>query len=177
MPASKSARSGSPTSKGELIAQVIRSVLGDLGLNKKALLRWGGGSRLLGWRHGSDGEGKFGEDRLKSAAGLSSVSEFVVAAAQVLNERVPATDHLGAAEPFQNLASAGPLPGRDRLRSGCWRAAPPRATPREPARRVPAGRPGPGRWSPRSAVAPRSGPGRRTGGSPPGPASARPGHR
>jgi hypothetical protein len=33
------------------------------------------------WRHGSDDEGKFGEDRLKPAAGLSIVSEFVVAAA------------------------------------------------------------------------------------------------
>jgi hypothetical protein len=51
-------------------------------------------------RQGSDGEGKFGEDRLKPAAGLSIVSEFVVAAAQVLNESVPATDHLGAAEPL-----------------------------------------------------------------------------
>ena len=34
------------------------------------------------WRHGSDDEGKFGEDRLKPAAGLSIVSEFVVATAQ-----------------------------------------------------------------------------------------------
>jgi hypothetical protein len=34
------------------------------------------------WRHGSDGEGKFGEDRLKPAAGLSIVSEFVVATAR-----------------------------------------------------------------------------------------------
>ena len=60
------------------------------------------------WRHGSDDEGKFGEDRLKPAAGLSIVSEFVVATAQVLNERVPATDHLGAAEPFQAAHRTGP---------------------------------------------------------------------
>ena len=50
--------------------------------------------------HRSDGEGKFGEDRLKPGAGLSVVSEFVVVTAQVLNERVPATDHRGAASRF-----------------------------------------------------------------------------
>ena len=59
-------------------------------------------------RHGSDGEGKFGEDRLKPAAGLSVVSEFVVATAQVLNERVSAADHLGAAEPFHAAHRTGP---------------------------------------------------------------------
>ena len=35
MPASKSARSASPRQQGELIAQVIRSILTDLGLNSK----------------------------------------------------------------------------------------------------------------------------------------------
>jgi hypothetical protein len=37
----------------------------------------------------SDGKGKFGEARLEPAARLNIVSEFVVATAQVLNERVP----------------------------------------------------------------------------------------
>ena len=37
----------------------------------------------------------------------------------------------------------GPSTGHDRLRSGCWRTAPPRATPRARARRAPAGTPGP----------------------------------
>jgi hypothetical protein len=61
----------------ELQARGLRvAMVGD-----GALLRWGGGSRLLAMEHGSDGEGKFGEDRLKPPAGLSIVSEFVVAAA------------------------------------------------------------------------------------------------
>ena len=60
------------------------------------------------WRHGSDGEGKFSEDRLKPAAWLSVKSEFVVAVAQVLNEGVPAAVHLGAAEPFQAAHRTGP---------------------------------------------------------------------
>ena len=51
---------------------------------------------------------KFGEDRLKPAAGLSVVSEFVVAAAQVLDERMPAADHLGAAEPLQTSHRTSP---------------------------------------------------------------------
>jgi hypothetical protein len=47
----------------------------------------------------SDCDGELAEDRLEPAAGLSIKSEFVVAVAQILNERMPATDHLGAAEP------------------------------------------------------------------------------
>ena len=79
-----------------------------VGRGRAALLRWGGGSRLLAMEARFDGEGKFGEDRLKPAAGFSVVSEFVVATAQVLNERVSAADHLGAAEPFQAAHRTGP---------------------------------------------------------------------
>jgi hypothetical protein len=39
---------------------------------------------------------------------VSIKSEFVVAVAQVLNERMPATDHLGAAEPLQAAHRTGP---------------------------------------------------------------------
>jgi putative transcriptional regulator len=39
----------------------------------------------------SDGEGGFGKDRLEPAVGLGVVSEFVVASAQVLHERVSTT--------------------------------------------------------------------------------------
>ena len=40
--------------------------------------------------------------------GLSIEAEVVVSAAQVLDERMPATDHLGAAEPFQTAHRTGP---------------------------------------------------------------------
>ena len=43
----------------------------------------------------SDGEGEFGEACLDPVAGLGIEAEFVVSTAQVLNERMPATDHLG----------------------------------------------------------------------------------
>ena len=54
---------------------------------------WRGWDRLgPQWPPGSDGEGEFGEDRFEPVAGLGVVPEFVVASAQVLAERVPATD-------------------------------------------------------------------------------------
>ena len=43
--------------------------------------------------------GEFGEDHLEPAAGLGIEAEFVVP--RVLNERMSATDHLGATQPLQ----------------------------------------------------------------------------
>jgi hypothetical protein len=48
----------------------------------------------------SDCEGELAEDGREPAAGVGVKSELVVAAAQVLNERMPATDRLGGAQPF-----------------------------------------------------------------------------
>jgi hypothetical protein len=48
-----------------------------------------------------NGTGEFDEARLKPAAGLGIEAEFVVSAAQVLDERMPATDNLGGADAFQ----------------------------------------------------------------------------
>ncbi len=80
--------------RGELPSLVLRP-------NQRALLRWGGRNSLPRWRRCSDGEGEFGEARFEPVAGLGIEAEFVVSAAQVLNERMSATDHLGAAEPLQ----------------------------------------------------------------------------
>ena len=49
----------------------------------------------------SDGKREFGEDRFELAAGFGVESEFVVAAAQVLDELVPATDDLGGGIRFR----------------------------------------------------------------------------
>ena len=48
------------------------------------------------WRRCSDGKGEFGEARLEPAAGLGIDGEFVVSAAQVLDERMPATARCSA---------------------------------------------------------------------------------
>ena len=53
------------------------------------------------WRRCSDGKGEFGEARLEPATGLGIEAEFVVSTAQVLDERMPATDKLGGADAFQ----------------------------------------------------------------------------
>ena len=60
------------------------------------------------WRRCSDGKGEFGEDHREPAAGLGIEAEFVVSAAQVLDERMSATDHLGAAEPLQTSHRTSP---------------------------------------------------------------------
>ena len=49
----------------------------------------------------SDDEGEFGEDRTEPMAQVDIDTEFIVAAAEVLDERVPGTDHPCRAEPFQ----------------------------------------------------------------------------
>ena len=62
------------------------------------------GRRVQDPAHGgvcSDGKRELGEDRFELAAGFGVESEFVVAAAQVLDELVPATDDLGGADTFQ----------------------------------------------------------------------------
>ena len=53
------------------------------------------------WRRCSDGKGEFDEARFEPAAGLGIQAEFVVSAAQVLDERMPATDNLRGADAFQ----------------------------------------------------------------------------
>jgi hypothetical protein len=64
------------------------------------------------WGRCSDGKGEFGEARLQPAAGLSIEAEVVVSTAQVLNERMPATDKLGGADAFQaaHRSRSGPQP-------------------------------------------------------------------
>lgn len=52
--------------------------------------------------------GEFGEDHLEPAAGLGIEAEFVVSAAQVLNERMSATDLLGATLPLQTAHRTSP---------------------------------------------------------------------
>jgi hypothetical protein len=44
----------------------------------------------------SDGKGEFGEARLEPVAGFGIEAEFVVSTAQVLDERMPATDNLAS---------------------------------------------------------------------------------
>ena len=66
-----------------------------------ALLRWKPASRLLAVEALSDGKGEFGEACLEPAAGLGIEAEFVVFAAQVLDERMAAADKLGGADAFR----------------------------------------------------------------------------
>jgi hypothetical protein len=49
----------------------------------------------------SDAVGEFGECRCNPVPGIDVDAEFVVAAAQVLDEAVSGADHPGRAEPFQ----------------------------------------------------------------------------
>jgi hypothetical protein len=57
--------------------------------------------RLTGVVPRSDGEGKFGEGRWKPMLWVEFHAEFVVAAADVLDECVSGADHAGPAEPFE----------------------------------------------------------------------------
>ena len=128
-----------------------------------ALLRWRGRSSLLGWRRCSDGKGEFGEDRFDPAAGLGIEAELVVSTAQVLNERMPATDNFGGADAFQaaHRSRSGLQPAVicfNRVVGVLLHDVPRRGHELVKHPRVP------GRWSPRSAVEPRQVPGRRTGG-------------
>jgi hypothetical protein len=59
--------------------------------------------RLFGWRPRLDGEGEFGEGRWEPMLRVESHVEFVVAAAEVLDECVSSTDHAGRAEPFEGI--------------------------------------------------------------------------
>ena len=49
----------------------------------------------------SDGMGEFGEDRCELMPWVDIRTEFVVATTEVLDERVPGTDHPCRAQPFQ----------------------------------------------------------------------------
>lgn len=49
----------------------------------------------------SDGAGQFAEDRRESMPSVDIHAEFVVAATEVLHERMPDTDHPCRAELFQ----------------------------------------------------------------------------
>jgi hypothetical protein len=62
--------------------------------------------RLIGVVPGSDGEGEFGEGRREPMLWVEFHAEFVVAAADVLDECVSGADHAGRAEPFE--ATHGP---------------------------------------------------------------------
>src|SRR5947209_7425866 len=57
----------------------------------------------------SDGEGELGEGSREPMPGMNVGGKLVVAAAQVLDEGVPRTDHLYGPEPFQ--AAHGSQPG------------------------------------------------------------------
>src|SRR5947209_14463047 len=57
--------------------------------------------RLIGVVPRSDGEGEFGEGRREPMLWVEVYAEFVVAAADVLDECVSGTDHAGRAEPFE----------------------------------------------------------------------------
>ena len=57
----------------------------------------------------SDGEGELGEGSREPMPGMNVGGKLVVAAAQVLDEGVPRTDHLCGPEPFQ--AAHGSQPG------------------------------------------------------------------
>ena len=59
------------------------------------------GRRMYLWR-AVDSEGEFGEDRGEPMSWIDIKAEFVVAAAEVLDERMPCIDHSGRAEPFQS---------------------------------------------------------------------------
>jgi hypothetical protein len=73
-----------------------------------ALLRWRKRQTRCADAPVSDCEGELAEDGRVPAAGVGVKSELVVAAAQVLNERMPATDRLGAAQPFQTAHRSRP---------------------------------------------------------------------
>ena len=62
-----------------------------------------GGKRvwLIGVVPRSDGEGEFGKGRWEAMLWVEFHAEFVVAAADVLDECVSGTDHAGRAEPFE----------------------------------------------------------------------------
>jgi hypothetical protein len=62
--------------------------------------------RLIGVVPRSDGEGEFGEGRWELLLWVEFHAEFVVAAAEVLDECVSGADHAGRAEPFE--ATHGP---------------------------------------------------------------------
>ena len=64
-----------------------------------ALRESGAGPFSSGWN--SDGEGEFGERGGEAMSGIGVDAEFVVAAAQILDERMTGVDHPGRAEPFQ----------------------------------------------------------------------------
>jgi len=50
----------------------------------------------------SNGEGEFGERRQELSFRVGIDAEFVVAAAEVLEERVAGADHAGGAQPFES---------------------------------------------------------------------------
>ena len=60
----------------------------------------------------SDGEGEFGEGRGEPLLWVEFHAEFVVAAAEVLDDCVSGADHAGRAEPFE--ATHGPESGLSR---------------------------------------------------------------
>jgi hypothetical protein len=45
--------------------------------------------------------GEFSKDRREPVSWIGIQADFVVAAAQVLNERMPSANHSGRAEPFE----------------------------------------------------------------------------
>jgi hypothetical protein len=57
--------------------------------------------RLIGVVPRSDGEGEFSEGRREPMLWVEFHAEFVVAAADVLDECVSGADHAGRAEPFE----------------------------------------------------------------------------
>jgi hypothetical protein len=64
------------------------------GIARRALLRWLSANRLgRGWQPGSDSEDEFGEGRREPVLRFGVNSEFIVAAAEVLYERMPCADH------------------------------------------------------------------------------------
>ena len=66
------------------------------------MLRWLKVARLArGLVAGSDGEGEFGERRRELAAWLDVGGDVVVAAAEVLHERMPSTHHPRRAESYE----------------------------------------------------------------------------
>ncbi len=71
----------------------------------------GGGYGCAGWRPRSDGEGEFGKGRWEPLLWVKFPAEFVVTAAEVLDECVSSTDHAGRAEPCE--ATHGPESGRE----------------------------------------------------------------
>jgi hypothetical protein len=83
------------------------------------------GDEISGVLPRSDGVSEFGEDRCEPMPRVDIPAELVVAATEILHERVPGTDHARRAEPFQTRASAaaGPSDVHDRLRRDYLRTA------------------------------------------------------